>query len=42
MARGWDDHGVRQCHTHKYDPITHQEYFEMFAILNSTADEDQG
>lgn len=30
-----------QCHTHKYDPITQEEYFEMFAILNSTADEDR-
>jgi len=27
-----------QCHTHKYDPITHQEYFSIFAFLN-TADE---
>lgn len=23
-----------QCHTHKYDPITHDEYFGMFAYLN--------
>ena len=30
-----------QCHTHKYDPITQKEYFEMFAIFNSTADEDR-
>ena len=25
-----------QCHTHKYDPLTHDEYFGMFAFLNST------
>ncbi|MDR3622424.1 MAG: PSD1 and planctomycete cytochrome C domain-containing protein [Paludisphaera borealis] len=25
-----------QCHTHKYDPITHEEYYQMFAFLNST------
>jgi len=24
-----------QCHTHKYDPLTHDEYFGMFAYLNS-------
>ncbi len=24
-----------QCHTHKYDPISHAEYYEMFAALNS-------
>ncbi len=31
-----------QCHTHKYDPITQKEYFEVFAILNNTADADRG
>ncbi|MGC6463980.1 MAG: PSD1 and planctomycete cytochrome C domain-containing protein [Akkermansiaceae bacterium] len=25
-----------QCHTHKYDPLTHDEYFGMFAFLNTT------
>ncbi|AMV38881.1 PSD1 and planctomycete cytochrome C domain-containing protein [Planctomyces sp. SH-PL62] len=24
-----------QCHTHKFDPITHEDYFRMFAFLNS-------
>src|SRR5438132_1282784 len=23
-----------QCHSHKYDPITHDEYYRMFAYLN--------
>lgn len=27
-----------QCHTHKFDPITHTEYFGLFAAFNSTAD----
>jgi hypothetical protein len=30
-----------QCHTHKYDPITQEEYFQMFALFNNTADEDR-
>lgn len=29
-----------QCHTHKYDPITHTDYFSLFALLNN-ADEPQ-
>jgi hypothetical protein len=27
--------GCAQCHDHKFDPITQQEYFEMFAFLNN-------
>ena len=30
-----------QCHTHKYDPITNEDYFRMFAILNNTEDADR-
>jgi len=30
-----------QCHSHKYDPITQTEYFQMFAILNNTSDADR-
>ncbi len=29
------------CHTHKYDPISQRDYFEMFAILNQTEDRDR-
>ena len=29
-----------QCHTHKYDPISHTEYFQFFALFNN-ADEPQ-
>src|SRR4029079_2521601 len=25
-----------QCHNHKYDPITHEEYYKLFAFLNDT------
>ncbi|TWU27720.1 Planctomycete cytochrome C [Bythopirellula polymerisocia] len=24
-----------QCHTHKYDPLTHTDYYRMFALLNN-------
>lgn len=24
-----------QCHTHKFDPITHEEYYRMFAFLSN-------
>jgi len=27
-----------QCHTHKYDPLTHDEYYKMFAFLNDTSE----
>jgi hypothetical protein len=30
-----------QCHDHKYDPISQEEYFRFFAILNNTADADR-
>ncbi len=33
--------GCAQCHTHKYDPITQQDYFRLFAILNNTEDADR-
>ncbi len=29
-----------QCHTHKYDPITHREYFSMMAFLNNAEEPD--
>ena len=34
--------GCAQCHNHKYDPITQEEFFRFFAILNNTEDADQG
>ncbi len=33
--------GCAQCHTHKYDPITHTEYFQMFAFLNNANEPEQ-
>lgn len=30
-----------QCHTHKFEPITHTDYFRVFAIFNNTEDADR-
>ncbi|HUR46399.1 MAG TPA: PSD1 and planctomycete cytochrome C domain-containing protein, partial [Candidatus Saccharimonadales bacterium] len=32
--------GCAQCHTHKYDPILHKEYYQLMAFLNN-ADEPE-
>lgn len=32
--------GCAQCHTHKYDPVSHHEYFGVMALLNN-ADEPE-
>lgn len=30
--------GCAQCHTHKYDPLTHHEYYQLFAFFNQGKD----
>ena len=30
-----------QCHDHKYDPISQEDYFRLFAIFNNTGDADR-
>jgi len=30
--------GCAKCHTHKYDPLTHREYYELFAFFNNAED----
>jgi len=32
--------GCAQCHTHKYDPITHHDYFGLMAYLDNTLEPD--
>src|SRR6056297_99002 len=34
--------GCAQCHTHKYDPISIEDYYRFFAIFNQTEDADRG
>ena len=29
-----------QCHTHKFDPLTHAEYFQLFDFFNQSEDAD--
>ena len=32
--------GCAQCHTHKYDPITHDEYFGLMSLLDNIEEPD--
>jgi hypothetical protein len=32
--------GCAQCHTHKFDPIPHADYFKVFAFLNNAEEPD--
>lgn len=32
--------GCAQCHTHKYDPISHTEYYQLLGLLNNADEPD--
>jgi len=33
--------GCAQCHTHKFDPITHHDYYRFYGVFNQTEDSDR-
>ncbi len=33
--------GCAQCHSHKFDPISQKEYYQLFAVFNETEDADR-
>ncbi len=33
--------GCAQCHSHKFDPISQKEYYQLFAVFNQTEDADR-
>jgi hypothetical protein len=34
--------GCARCHSHKYDPFTHKEYYQLYAYFNSVREDGRG
>ncbi|MCH7726831.1 MAG: DUF1553 domain-containing protein, partial [Planctomycetes bacterium] len=39
MGMSW---GCAQCHSHKYDPISHTDYYRLLSLLNNADEPDLG
>ena len=32
--------GCAECHTHKFDPVSHEDYYRLYAVFNNASEAD--